>query len=222
MTWFHSFVLWVDHITVSKTKSSISARKQCPFLQACQRVRGRYHGGRRPSSDDSFHSPTVIPPSALDKPSIMKRYRRWRTCSHTSPRRSPTMVTLHDTRFVECRWWNDGWTVKTVVTWRSSASMIPALGSSYLAFYQPVVSTCEDLMHAKGLCKHGAERQGEPSRQQKHSDLETQRHRPCIMSSDSVNWCHYKNYVYCAIHLFLLIVQAGNNCRTYHAIILYK
>ena len=25
---------------------------------------GRYHGGRRPSSDDSFHSPTVIPPSA--------------------------------------------------------------------------------------------------------------------------------------------------------------
>ena len=24
------------------------------------------------------------------------------------------------------RWWNDGWTVKTVVTWRSSASMIPA------------------------------------------------------------------------------------------------
>ena len=31
---------------------------------------GRYHGGRRPSSDDSFHSPTVIPPSARDKPSI--------------------------------------------------------------------------------------------------------------------------------------------------------
>ena len=40
---------------------------------------GRYHGGRRPSSDDSFHSPTVIPPSALDKPSIMKRYHRRRT-----------------------------------------------------------------------------------------------------------------------------------------------
>ena len=59
---------------------------------------------------------------------VMKRYRRRRTCSHTSPRRSPTMVTLHDTRFVECRWWYDGWTVKTVVTWRSSASMIPAPG----------------------------------------------------------------------------------------------
>ena len=89
-------------------------------------TRGRYYGGRRPSSDDSLHSPTVIPPSALDKPSIMKRYHRRRTCSHTSSRRSPTMVTLHDTGFVECRWWNDGWTVKTVVTWRSSASMIPA------------------------------------------------------------------------------------------------
>ena len=74
---------------------------------------GRYHGGRRPSSDDSFHSLTVIPPSALDKPSITKRYHRRRMCSHTSPRRSPTMVTLHDTRFVECRWWNDGWTVVT-------------------------------------------------------------------------------------------------------------
>ena len=24
--------------------------------------------------------------------------------------RSAMMVTLHDTRFVECRWWNDGWT----------------------------------------------------------------------------------------------------------------
>ena len=86
---------------------------------------GRYHGGRRPSSDDS---PTVIPPSALDKPSIMKRCHRRRTCSHTSPRRSPTMVTLHDTRFVGCRWWNDGWIVKTIVTGRSSASIIPAPG----------------------------------------------------------------------------------------------
>ena len=91
-------------------------------------IRGRYHGGRRPSRDDSFHSPTVIPPSALDKPSIMKRYHRRRTCSHTSPRRSPTMVTLYDTRFVESRWWNDGWTVKTVVTGRSSAPLIPAPG----------------------------------------------------------------------------------------------
>ena len=56
--------------------------------------------------------------SALDKSGIMKRYHRRRTCSHTSPRRSPTMVklhdttparsptmvALHDTRFVECRW----------------------------------------------------------------------------------------------------------------------
>ena len=77
--------------------------------------RGRYHGARRPSTSDySFHSPTVIPPSAL--PSTKKRYHRRRTCSRTLPRRSPTMVTCHDTRFDESRWWNDGWTVKTVVT----------------------------------------------------------------------------------------------------------
>ena len=42
--------------------------------------------------------------------------------------RSPTMITLHYTRFVECQWWNDCWTVKTVVTLRSSASMIPTPG----------------------------------------------------------------------------------------------
>ena len=65
-------------------------------------IRGRYHGGRRPSSDDSFRSPTVIPPSALHKLNITNRYHRRRTCSHTSPRRSPTKVTLRDTRFVEC------------------------------------------------------------------------------------------------------------------------
>ena len=60
------------------------------------------------------------------------RCRRRRPCSHTSLRRSPTMVTLHDTQFVECRWWDDGWTVKTVVTCRSSASMIPAPGLANL------------------------------------------------------------------------------------------
>ena len=36
-----------------------------------RQIWGRYHGGRRPSSDDSFHSPIVIPPSALDKLSII-------------------------------------------------------------------------------------------------------------------------------------------------------
>ena len=78
--------------------------------------RGRYHGGRRPSRYDSLHSPTVIPPSALDKPSIMKRYHCRRTTRWGVTAHSPTMVTLHDTRFIECRWWNDGWSVKTVVT----------------------------------------------------------------------------------------------------------
>ena len=87
----HAFVLVVRH------------------LPGQQQAWGRYHGGRRPSGNDRFHSPTVIPLSSLCKPSIMKRcHRRW-TCSHTSPR-SLTMVALHDTRFVECWWWNDGWT----------------------------------------------------------------------------------------------------------------
>ena len=54
-------------------------------------------------ADDSFHSPTVIPPSALDKPSIMKRYHHQRTTMWGVTARSPTMVTLHDTQFVEGR-----------------------------------------------------------------------------------------------------------------------
>ena len=85
---------------------------------------GRYHGGRRPSSDDSLHSLTIIPPSALNKQSIMKRYHHRRTTRWGVTARSPMMVTIHDTRFVECRWWNDGWTVKTVVAWRSLASIV--------------------------------------------------------------------------------------------------
>ena len=75
-----------------------------------------------------FHSPTVIPPSAVDKPRIMKRYHRRLTTRWGVTARSPTIITLHDTRLVECRWWIDGWTVKTVVTWRSSASFMPAPG----------------------------------------------------------------------------------------------
>ena len=35
------------------------------------------------------------------------------------------MTTTMMMMIVECRWWNDGWTVKTVVTGRWSASMIP-------------------------------------------------------------------------------------------------
>ena len=109
-------------ITILLAGKNEDRRKEVAYLPQSEgrndlcSTRGRYHGGRRPSSDDSLHNPTVIPPSALDKLSIMKRYHRRRTCSHTSPRRSPTMVTLDDTRFVECRWWNDGWAVKTVVT----------------------------------------------------------------------------------------------------------
>ena len=49
------------------------------FYREISRTWGRYHGGRRPSSDASLRSPTVIPPPALEKPSIMKRYHRRRT-----------------------------------------------------------------------------------------------------------------------------------------------
>ena len=115
---------WGQHVAGSVTTDSSET--------ATVRTRavpwGLYHGGRRPSSDDNFHSPSVILPSALHKPSIMKLYYLQRTTRWGVTARSPTMATLHDTRFVECRWWNDGWTAKTVVTWLWSASMIPAPG----------------------------------------------------------------------------------------------
>ena len=104
-------------------------------------TRGWYHGGRRPSSDDSFHSPPVILPSALDKPRIMKHYHRWWVTRWGVTAPALTMVTLHDTWFVECQRRNDNWTVKTVVTWQPSASMIPASGSHQL--------TLPQVMHEK-------------------------------------------------------------------------
>ena len=40
--------------------------------------------------------------------------------------RLATVVTLHDTRFIDCRWWNDGWTENcrhlTVVSLRYTGS----------------------------------------------------------------------------------------------------
>ena len=87
--------------------------------------------------------PSIVKRYHRHKPNIVKRYHRRQTCSHTSPRRSPTMVTLYDTRFVQCRWWNDSWTVKAVVTWRSSASMIPAPGVSF-----SVTSACRGVQFA--------------------------------------------------------------------------
>ena len=98
------------------------------FEHDCLDTWGQYHGDQRPSCDDSYHSQTVIPPSTLNKPSIMKHYHRRRMTSWGVTAHSLTMVTLHDTQFVECRWWNDSWAVKTVVTWRSSVSMIWAPG----------------------------------------------------------------------------------------------
>ena len=62
--------------------------------------------------------------------------------------RSLTMVTLHDTGFVECRLWNDGWTVKTVVTSRSTASILPApgVGGEYFKFQNPLLVMIEQKM----------------------------------------------------------------------------
>ena len=104
---------WLRCLTFPFHGEACVKREITPKLRRTTQIcgiqaRGRYHGGRPPSSDDNLHSLTVTPPSTLDKPSITKRYHRRRTCSHTSTRRSPTMVTLHDTRFVECRWWSDG------------------------------------------------------------------------------------------------------------------
>ena len=86
----------------------VAATYQLTIAGHCRTTWGRCHEGRRPSGDDSLHSPTVIPPSPPDKPSIMKRYHRRRTTRWGVTARSLTMVTLRDTRFVECRWWNDG------------------------------------------------------------------------------------------------------------------
>ena len=77
-------------------------------------------------NDDSFHSPTVIPPSALDKPSIIKCYHGRRTCSHTSPRRSQTMVTLLDIRLSSA----DGG--MTVGLWK-----LPSLDGRRPPWYRP-------------------------------------------------------------------------------------
>ena len=101
--------------STSSSATGVTRPGKSPTRKAAFEHRCRYHWGQRASSDDSFHSPTVCPPSALDKLSIMKRYNRRRTCSHTSPRRSPTMVTFHDTRFVECRGW------MTVGLWKLSS-----------------------------------------------------------------------------------------------------
>ena len=74
---------WCVQIKLALSPSGSVLTLGQPFLaltvqrqESCVAVieyRGPYHGGGRPSSDNSFHSPTVIPPSALDKPSIMKR-----------------------------------------------------------------------------------------------------------------------------------------------------
>ena len=79
-----SIMLWAQvmsetWVSLSPARSSKSLRMSWCGRRACLKLSqsvsmGTYHGGWQPSCDDSLHSPTVIPPSALDKPSIMKRY----------------------------------------------------------------------------------------------------------------------------------------------------
>ena len=90
---------------------------------------GRYRGGRRVSSENSFHSPTVISPLALDKPSFMKRYHRQQTKRWALTAHSPTRLTLHYTQFVSA----DGG--MTVGLWR-----LPSLGSHQPPWYWPLDS----------------------------------------------------------------------------------
>ena len=66
--------------TTTKTKQNKTKHAgSVSEIAKLKTIWGSYHGGRRPSSDDSFHSPTVIPQLALEKPSIMKRYYRRQT-----------------------------------------------------------------------------------------------------------------------------------------------
>ena len=81
--------IWGNHTG----RTTLPSKYRPSWLQGKTLTWGRYHGGRRLSSDDSLHSPTVIPPSALDKLSITKRYHRWRTTRWGVTARSPTMVT---------------------------------------------------------------------------------------------------------------------------------
>ena len=82
-----------------KKKKKKEAEREDITEMGREETRGRYHGGRRPSSDYSFHSPTSTIgtrqtqyPEAL--PSSANSEVR---CDCTF-----TMVTLHDTRFVKC------------------------------------------------------------------------------------------------------------------------
>ena len=67
---------WRTNLKVTGIPPIKKKKKKRSTAKAEIAPRGQYHGGRRPSSDDSLHNPTVILPSALDKPSIMKRCHR--------------------------------------------------------------------------------------------------------------------------------------------------
>ena len=63
---------WSEILTrISKMNLSWESEFSACGLSDDYDTMGRYHGGRRPSIDDSFHTPAVIPPSTLDKQSIV-------------------------------------------------------------------------------------------------------------------------------------------------------
>ena len=140
-TWLFPLDLFCTCTRRARTAWQTSYVEEFSHATLCVDCRGWYHGGRRPSSDYSFHSPTVIPPLALDRLSIMKCYHHWWTCSHRSPRCSPMIVTLHDTWFVECRLWND-------VEWWLDCGKLSSLDSRQPPWYRPQVSTtCRESIY---------------------------------------------------------------------------
>ena len=101
------------------TKLHVSHSAECPcgissvmaehLLQNCpthQNLRaetwGRYHRGRRPSSDDSLHESNSH--STIGTRQTEYHEALPSSANVQSPHTS-SMVALHDTRFVECRWY---------------------------------------------------------------------------------------------------------------------
>ena len=101
---------------------NVSLKVLCGFNQT-----GIPQAGIMEADDCQVTTVFTVQPS-FDKPSIMKHYHRQRTTRWSVNANPLTILTLHVTPFVKGRWKNDVWTVKTVVTWRSSASMILAPG----------------------------------------------------------------------------------------------
>ena len=71
-------------------------------VKATPGTRGRYHGGRRPSSDDSLHCPTVIPPWAFDKPFSLSNRHSTIGIRQTVFTAQPSFHHRHSTNHFHC------------------------------------------------------------------------------------------------------------------------